>query len=248
MRRSIATLEATSPLDHNIESVLPGVHTKLSSMQAEMADGFRTSREFMERWEADHAEREGKMSQMTEQNTSVAAQLIRIAATLTGSLGRGAEVAADGVENSNANANTNSQPQATAAASEDDLFQQATRFLMAPRHMSLQTIYFEWHGLETSKDKPIVGGFQRCEDLFKSKWRKRLNFGENKQFSRLKRIMGGIQDKATTDGIDLETVVDNLAPIYEKECKKSIAKMETWMVTNGMIPKGKSRETGSTRT
>jgi hypothetical protein len=44
----------------------------------------------------------------------------------------------------------------------------------------------------------------------------------NKQFSPLKHIMGGTQNKAIMDGINLVTVVWNLTPIHQKDCKKLI--------------------------
>jgi hypothetical protein len=53
--------------------------------------------------------------------------------------------------------------------------------------------------------------------------------------------MGAIKKKATTDGVDVVKVVDELAPIYNKTCDQSPAKMEDWMLANGMIEKGKSR-------
>jgi hypothetical protein len=253
MDPSISSLDAASPLDHNIVSVLDGVNTRLSSMQAEMADGFRMMadgfkmlKSRMEKLEEICVAREVGVTTMMQQGKSLADQPVRVAATMTSNLGRGAEVAADGGQLSVfENSNSKSQQQAAAVAasmSENKLFKKAKRFQMAPQHLSLETIYFEWHGLESCKDKPIVGGFQRCEELFKSSWRKGLSAGENKQFSRLKRIMGGIQKKATMDGIDLVTVVENLTPIYQKDCKKSISLMETWMVSNGMIQKGESRQ------
>jgi hypothetical protein len=46
------------------------------------------------------------------------------------------------------------------------------------------------------------------------------------------------------DGRDnLVMVVQNLTPIHQKDCKKLISLMETWMVSNGMIKKRKSGAT-----
>jgi hypothetical protein len=244
MRLKLTQLEATSPLDHNVEAVLPGVHTRLGAMETVMTEGFRVSEARFDNWEEKYAARDLVVNTMIRNSNSVAAQLVGIAANITGNLGGGGG-GLSVFENSNSHFNSNSQQQAATAGassmSEDALFEQAKRFLMAPRHLSLETMYFEWYGLEDSKDKPIVGGFERCEELFKASYRKGLNHGDSKRLSRIKRIMGAIKKKATTDGVDVVKVVDELAPIYDKTCGQSPARMDEWMLSNGMIEKGKSR-------
>jgi predicted PurR-regulated permease PerM len=50
MKQSLASLlvEATCPLDSNLEATLPSLHSRLSVMQTEMANGFA----LMKKWEA----------------------------------------------------------------------------------------------------------------------------------------------------------------------------------------------------
>jgi hypothetical protein len=105
------------------------------------------------------------------------------------------------------------QQQTAATEDDDDNLEKAKMHQMAPRHMSLETIYYEWYGLESFKDKPIAGGFERCE-----------------------------QRLSSTEGGDIPAAVATLAPIYQGDCKKSISKMEDWMTERGFIQKGKSRK------
>jgi hypothetical protein len=56
MRQSMSHEE--SPMDHSIESVLPGVHSRLSAMQINMAEGFRVSNHEMKEQEKRGIQRE----------------------------------------------------------------------------------------------------------------------------------------------------------------------------------------------
>jgi hypothetical protein len=245
LRQSTSMVE--SPLDSNLESVLPGVHSRLSAMQNNMAEGFKLSAEAMLLFEARDIKRDEARELKTVQNNEKLARLFRTAADtfVESPVGTSERTEGGGGGGGGEPRTTNSNRQQAAASSlsEDALFDLAKRSKMAPRHLSLESVYFEWFGLETFKDKPIVGGLEKCEKLFQSKWRKGRTHGEKKHFSRLKRVMEGIENKARTDGVDLAEVLDSLSEIYQKDCKKSIALMESHMVRNGMIPKGKTRAT-----
>jgi hypothetical protein len=133
--------------------------------------------------------------------------------------------------------NDDSREEATAA----DYFERAKRHHMVPRYLSLATIYYEGYGLESYKDKPIVGGFDSCEYLFKFNWRKKHTFGQKKQFLRMKRIIQGLHRKAEIEGSDVMEVVDGLASFYEVDCKKSMSKLEDWMIQEGLVKKVESK-------
>jgi hypothetical protein len=243
MRQSMSHEE--SPLDHSLESVLPGLHSRLSAMQINMAEGFRLSNHEMKEQEKRGIQRE---EQRELREVKRLATIFRNAADgmMTGNEREHKGAVDGGADDEQLRTDSSQQEQEAASMpSEDDLFNKAKRFQLAPRHLSLESLYFEWLGIEYFKDKPIVGGLQKCEELFKSKWRKGRSHGERKHFSRLKRIMEGIATKATTDGIDLDEVVRSMSEIYDKECKQSIAKMEAYMVHEGMIPKGKARATST---
>lgn len=188
-----------SPLDHNVESVLPGVHSRMASMQSQMASGFQSMTERMEKgWQLVEDWHES-LEEEKEHGKKMAQELVVLASRMldggnsSGSGGggggfRGGARGGGGDRISTTDPSSNQQQQAAAGTSNNgnsDL-EKAMRHQLAPRHQSLQTIYFEWYGLESFKDKPIVGGFEKCEELFKSKWRKTQSGGELKQFSRQK--------------------------------------------------------------
>jgi hypothetical protein len=116
-----------------------------------------------------------------------------------------------------------------AAADDDndedvDDFGKAKSALMQPRCLTLCTICCEWCGLESCKDQPIVGGFDKCEELFKSTWRKH-HVDQDECFSRLKKIIEGLKKKAAVGGYEMDEVVAILEEIFQKDCKKSVSKM-----------------------
>jgi hypothetical protein len=85
--QSITSLEVTSPLDHNLEPVLPGAHTQLAASQLaashlEILEGFQTSKLCTQKWEKRCVAREVVVTEMMERSNFVApAQLIGVAAT-----------------------------------------------------------------------------------------------------------------------------------------------------------------------
>jgi hypothetical protein len=234
MRTSLETLEAVNPLDCNLEAVLPGVHTRLSTLQAELSNGFK----LVKQWKEDDSSSREMAVQMVEANRQMAGQMVQMAAQLLRTGGRD-------VQASQAPLLLNSQNSQQPADDDDEeeCLEKAKRHLMKPSYQSLHVIYYEWYGLESSKDQPIVGGFERCEELYKKTWRKHHNPREKKQYSRLQAIIRGLQKKAASEERRMEQVVDILDPIYQGECKKSLSKMVTYMTERGLIPVGQKRAT-----
>ena len=244
MRTSLETLEATTPLDHNLEAVLPGLHSRMSVLQTEMAEGLRAVSTWQEQATTDHvSETKGWL----KQSQSVAAQLCSIAATIAGwgNRGDGGDDSQALLLNSQQQVLNNIQQQAAAADDDDDDLGKARRHQLKKRHQSLYTIYHEWYGLEASEDQPIVGGYEKCDQLFKSSWRKKHTAAEKKHCSRMKMIILGLQTKAAMQGSEMEEVVGILDATCSKECEKSLAKMVAWMLSQKLIPERKKRATST---
>jgi hypothetical protein len=205
MRTSLETLlEAVNPLDCNLEAVLPdGVHTLLSTLQVELSSGFKPVKE----WKEDKHDSSREMAvQMVEANRQMAGQMVQMAAQLQRAGGRD-------VQASQAPLLLNSQNSQQPAGDEDDeeeSLEKAKRHLMKPSYQSLHVIYYEWYGLESSKDQPIVGGFERCEELYKKTWRKSHNPREKKHYSRLQAIIWSLQKKAASEERRMEQVATHL--------------------------------------
>jgi hypothetical protein len=66
---------------------------------------------------------------------------------------------------------------------------------------------------------------------------------EKKHFSRLKKIIQGLQKKAVHEGSPMEEVVDVPELTCQKDCDKSTSKMVDWMLQQGIIPQGKKQAT-----
>jgi hypothetical protein len=82
MRTSLATMEVSSPLDHNLEAVLPGVHTRLGSMQTEMATGFEQLKECLESHIEQSDRREEQFALRERASQAVAAQMVTFASAI----------------------------------------------------------------------------------------------------------------------------------------------------------------------
>jgi hypothetical protein len=78
------------------------------------------------------------------------------------------------------------------------------------------TIYYEWYGLDSSKDQPIVGGFRKCEE-FSNQVGETSTRMQKESISRLRKIAEGLRRQA--EGSDMAEVVDILDPIFQ-DCKK----------------------------
>jgi len=220
-------------------------------MQREMAMGFQQ----LKIWQATIDTCITQSAGMTRQNQVTAAQLVSIASTMLGWGNRGMGVGGGAGQASPDSSLLNSFQQANSSqqqaandeddANENDDFGKAKRHILIKRHQSLYTIYYEWYGLESSKDQPIVGGFEKCEEIFKSSWRKKHSDAEKKHFSRLKSIIKGLKKKAVTEGSDMQEVVGILESSFTQDCKKSISVMVEWMMTKKLIPEGKKRATST---
>jgi hypothetical protein len=249
MRSSLSSLGAESPLNLNLEAVLPGLHNRLGSLESTVSAGFSD----LKKWQHgvdDMVRQNGSMVRANQQNAS---ELVSLASRL---LLRDGEMGAGGGagQASSSAPRFNSQQQAAAANDKNDdddddhnaaNFELAKRHKLMPRHCSLYTVFYEWYGLESSKDQPIVGGFKKCEQLFKSSWRKGHSPAQKKHFSRLKKIIEGLQRKAANDGLAMEEVVEVLAATFSKYCKNSLSKMVDWMMTQRLIPPAKTRATST---
>jgi hypothetical protein len=210
-------------------------------MQREMALGFSE----VKTWQLGIDAYMQQTTLMVQQSQAAAAQLVQIASTMIGWGGGTGGGAGQASPAPLVNSQRQSQRQGAGDENDDNddnNFGKAKRHQMIKRHQSLFTIYYEWYGLDSSKDQPIVGDFGKCEEIFKSSWRKNHTDAEKKHFSRLRKNIQGLQKKAVTEGSDMAEVVDILDPIFQKDCKKAMSKMVDWMMQQALIP-GKRRQT-----
>jgi hypothetical protein len=181
-----------SPLDSNLEAVLPGVHHRLVANQREVVslqnlveEGFSTLgtkvTEAFECQEEAMKERDQKTGKaylslaqglMGEGNSSPARAFRRHHEEARMEEGQG-----------NSNSTTNSV-----------LTTRPHSLVM--RHKSIYTIYYEWYGLEAYENIPVEGGIAMLETKYKTKWRAHFSPAEKQYFSRLQKVVKGIDEQS----------------------------------------------------
>lgn len=236
----------TTPLDHNLEAVMPGVHQRFNAIQSSLATlenrVVQMSEVGDERWE--------KM--MSGTNGALATALRGIADTIEGG-GSGDDVTpADSGESF-------CSPNCQQLESEDPPLEESEEFLLArarnfsPRvkHNNLRSVWAQWKGLEPFLDQPIVGGVERCDELFGSKWRQHFCQSEVRRFSRLKLVATGMCNvfqtvhEAAEEGRIAKTVDDAFEELelVFVEKKTSLQHMVTWLQESGFLEKKRPRGT-----
>jgi hypothetical protein len=232
-------LGADSPLDHNVESVLPGVHSRLSSMQNEISHV-----------RGDVASNFGRItvaindvkSLLGARDTELAAHLLQLASRLCPQPGSSPPIPTTRPPTVVVGRLQEEGTEAT--GSTGDLMTMPRGHHLRPKHTTIYTMYHEWFGLEDFGEIPVSGGIDFCERQWKSKWRRHFNAAEKQHFSRFKAIIMGIEAKKERDGVDLEVALEEFDAIFGgPEVKKSTANMARWLKQdeNGYIAKKRKR-------
>ena len=112
------------------------------------------------------------------------------------------------------------------------------------KHKTLLSSFNKWYGLEEYHGVPIPGGIEVLEEDYKNKWRKHFSASEKKAFSRLKRVIKGINAEIERTGKLTMDVLDEWQERFEKEDRCSVSKFEEWLCRQGLIttaaPRGKN--------
>lgn len=106
---------------------------------------------------------------------------------------------------------------------------------MKPKHKSLLDLWCEWHGEAPFYDKH--GGVVGRDEKFGTKWRKGMN---PQQYSRTKRVVDGIMQKAKMEGKTCASAAVELDVLFQDE-KCSVGKMVEAMKEAGLLEKKKPR-------
>ena len=107
---------------------------------------------------------------------------------------------------------------------------------MVARHKSLHDLWDEWFGLSAFADD--LGGINGRNQKFKSKWRKHLN---TQQYSRIARIIAGIEKHANDNSVPWGDSIDALSQAFIIDGNCSVYNMVVVMQEQGLLPKKASR-------
>jgi hypothetical protein len=102
------------------------------------------------------------------------------------------------------------------------------------KHTSVQDMYDEWFGLGKYTNIPVNGGIHAMETEYKSVWRRDFSTANAKRFSRLKNVVKTLLH-VVVDNSDGKTIADVILmfnDIYQNDPRKSISKLDDYMVQN----------------
>jgi hypothetical protein len=130
----------------------------------------------------------------------------------------------------------------TTVATEDRPFYELNPPRISNCFPTLRLMWDEWHGTgsESTLDKPVVGGFQYLEDTYKTKWRKHLDSGQGRHFTRVRLIILGLRKVAESTETPIESVIEHLEREWTKG-KKSPDAMVKFLQEQGYLKKTKPR-------
>ena len=107
---------------------------------------------------------------------------------------------------------------------------------------SLSLLWDEWHGsggVDTF-DKPIPGGFEKLEQIYKAKWRNHLDAAQRRHATRIRLIILGIKTMAQSSNISVDMARDQLEVDWTRK-KKSPDAMVKHLQEMGYLKKLKPR-------
>lgn len=256
-----------SPLDANMETVLPGVYQWHQDNQTQLRTLTQTVEGLQELMQEGIGEVLREQTNRTQESDKrLAIVFANIAAQL---LGRGdvngeealamlglsvrdtGEAASlqdlttpeDGMLTGTFDVTTDMQvdaspPVATTPAPIEDDYKSHSGFSMIHKHHSLSDLADEWFG--TGKFEDAYGGIQGRNKLYGKKWRR--HFKDKQLYSRTSRVIQAIETLAAREGLPIPGAVAQLENVFSK-CNRSVANMVKWLQNNGLLATGKSRGT-----
>ena len=245
-----------SPLDANLEKVMPGVHQWHQITNDSINKLSRAVTDFQ-------GELKGEVENLhstiltTKEDTKLDLAKVHMAIALQLMQGGVGDVNAVNINAANSMLLTSPQPTKTSPDSTIPPPTTATTvspistvdpadldinrlFRMKPKHTSLTGVLKEWFGLEEFADE--LGGIQGRIDMYKSttKWRKHCMI-HPQHFSRTMRTVKAIEAFARQECINKVDAAAQLEDQFSK-CEKSVAAFVNWAQSHGLLPKRASKK------
>jgi len=231
-----------SPLDANLEAVLPGI-SRWQSVNHQALMGVRQTVDqlstnvvagFQKIAEDSKAQREASDRNLTSAFVNVAHELLAGKEDMVVAKMRRVEVEGETGCQPTALAQQDT-PQVAPVRNNGPNIKRCTSYRMVHKHKSLVSMWNEWHGLQDFEDK--FGGIVGRNKLYGKKWRGHLNY---QQYSRTSRIIKAIKKHSEEGG--------NLADMDEwyRNANCSLPNYVEVLQTKGLIPKKAAR--GKVRT
>ena len=240
--------EGDNPLDHNVEAVLPGVHSRMSATHGEVAALRETvnllqnqMQDLKDSQEEARQENANGFSSLLERDSAMASSLMSLGHFMQPSARTPTNFASQNTEQEEKEEQDEDQEEGGESSSIP------IHHNMVVAHETLRGLIDEWYGLGDFKGVPIVGGIQRMEDEYKNKWRKHFENGRSRYFCRVKSIVQAIkvlQERVPDTSID--DVLIEMGPIYKDKCRSSVYNMVEWLKDQGILQRGQRRPRSTT--
>jgi Transcriptional activator of glycolytic enzymes len=247
-----ALQDEKSPLDANLESVLPGVHQwhqanhqivtrlgdRVEAFAEVVAGGINGLVTKLDQIEERRCAQENRLAELLElgsfalrNGTSDSRTMNRSASSQTGTNTAGASPLRDAPMQYTTNAAGGCA--LSVPENEEDMHKS---YRMRPKHKTLIDLYDEWIGEGDFKDD--FGGIEGRNKLMGTKWRTHLTAYI---YSRTERTIKGIRAFAKSNNITERDACLQLQEQYEKGCKSLVANMVVYFINKGLLPKRNSR-------
>jgi hypothetical protein len=248
----------TSILDHSVESVLPGVHEYLSSLHTEV----RATRTEVSGLTAScsQASVQKAVKEAVQQclgpallpYASLANSLNLMAASLRSGLQVPIAASVEDPSPPNPSPPNPNQPSPPMDVDDDDEAAPSPSPIRLhnvighhpkPTYLSMNELFNEYYGLGRFEGKPVCGGFDKLEKVFKTKWRQGFSRGQKKEWSRLTMTIRGINQHIEELGGDSSRALDNLDLVFQEKggVNHTTSKMVAYMQEQGLLVKGRAR-------
>ena len=228
---------AASPLDANLESVLPGLHVRLDANMKVTEDVYGIVSRFDTKMD-DCMERKSRDVTIHRLESEINSMFRRVRGEMLGD--RGESFQEQPQESTTTNRRIDHGN--TSPNSGNTRNQLPT---MPITYSSIRQLYDHWNG-EGDFENVIPGGIAKLEQEQGCSWRKTWDNGANKRLSKVKGIISAIQNESTENSMSIADVITAWEEIYRGECNGKISNFHAWTVRNGKIAakkaRGKSRQ------
>ena len=175
MRTVLST--AVSPMDYNVQAVLPGVNSRLNALQHQNDQLLRLAQQQHQQQLQFQKSVDDKMALMLEK---IGLGFVGAAASLRAGT-------SNDYERPSVRRRIEEEHTRTTTNNDGDELNDVIGHPLVTKHYNLQSMYDEWFGLNKFEGKPIAGGIAALEKKFKTQWRKR-DVKKANRVSRQKRI------------------------------------------------------------
>jgi hypothetical protein len=232
-----------SPLDANLQAVLPGVHHRMEINRQELAclrgDVGRLTSAVELSTEVFYEKVDEIVTMNEEKNAALGRMHIMVGSTLLGQE-NSEEGEGEGTPPSSPPRTSPPRRQVRPRRSED--FEECPKYHLSPSPKTFFAIYNEWYGGGPDfEDIPVPGGIAALEDKFKARWRRHFKPCEVKEFSRRRMCINAIAAYATREGVSQAAAMMKMNTIYEEEAKKKVPTMANIVQNMGLIDKKAKR-------